>query len=537
MVHVRLGGRGLSDESRRSGIFYPRNRRCLLALAMVTFRLTRADQDDVWTIVARGGPKILVGQRMVFCPSLGEDPGLFEVYSYDWDSHTYTLQDPATRNRLRSHPFPSSLYVREGSRQPDDPILAPLAGLRLSTSPYLIRLRNRLPRGASPCSPARGFDKPRRAPPSPRRAASPITPLVSAPFPGVPPAMGPAALLSSPLTRPRGPVPGPGGPGGPAFAPGFAPPPYWGPPGFMHPPGFPLTGGPSAGPGFPPPLPAGPPPHPLLPARADSVWDPALEDLRSMVEQLQSETKDLRSSGHASSKDLLGYAVAFARKLHGAISIAESPGLHSQMSMGLEIAVAPRAQKSLLALGQMCSTDIKDIDMRFSWIGDGIFNETNAFCEAEGENLSPEQIRAIERKIISLHRQQRAKAFQGPCGKVSADVWEEVSLTHLLLFLLALFKTRPVICRARLFIARNPCGQFDSYCHDYFNLFIALINSEPCYRLISILSICFALAWPVLSCQSKSRLGRFNLASALVWLPHIGLPLVWVVQKLTNRHF
>jgi hypothetical protein len=130
-----------------------------------------------------------------------------------------------------------------------------------------------------------------------------------------------------------------------------------------------------------------------------------------MVEQLQSETRDLRSSGPASSTDLSGYAVAFARKLHGAISIAESPGLHSQMSMGLKIAVAPRAHKSLLALGQMCSTDIKDIDMRFSWIGDGIFNETNGFCEAEGESLSPEQIRAIERKIVNLHRQERAKAL------------------------------------------------------------------------------------------------------------------------------
>jgi hypothetical protein len=70
-----------------------------------------------------------------------------------------------------------------------------------------------------------------------------------------------------------------------------------------------------------------------------------------MVEQLQSETKDLCSSGSASSTNLSGFAVAFARKLHGAISIAESPGLHLQMSMGFEIAMAPRAHKSPLALG------------------------------------------------------------------------------------------------------------------------------------------------------------------------------------------
>jgi hypothetical protein len=59
----------------------------------------------------------------------------------------------------------------------------------------------------------------------------------------------------------------------------------------------------------------------------------------------------------------------------------------------------------------MCSTDIKDIDMKFSWIGDGVFNKSNGFCEAEGENLSPEQVRAIERNTISLHRRERAKAL------------------------------------------------------------------------------------------------------------------------------
>jgi hypothetical protein len=50
---------------------------------MVTFRLTQADHDDVWMIVARGGPRILVGQRIFYRPSLGEDPGMFEVYSID----------------------------------------------------------------------------------------------------------------------------------------------------------------------------------------------------------------------------------------------------------------------------------------------------------------------------------------------------------------------------------------------------------------------------------------------------------------------
>lgn len=93
------------------------------------------------------------------------------------------------------------------------------------------------------------------------------------------------------------------------------------------------------------------------------------------------------------------------------MSARDSPGLHSQMTMGLAIALAPRAHKSLLALGQCCSTDVKDIDMKFSWIGDGIFSETYGYCEAEGKDLTPEPVRSVERKVINFHRQERAKAI------------------------------------------------------------------------------------------------------------------------------
>jgi hypothetical protein len=81
------------------------------------------------------------------------------------------------------------------------------------------------------------------------------------------------------------------------------------------------------------------------------------------------------------------------------------------MTMAFEIALAPRTHKSLLALGQCCSSDVKDIDMKFSWIGDGIFSETYGYCEAEDENLTPEQVRSVERKVINFHRQERAKAI------------------------------------------------------------------------------------------------------------------------------
>jgi hypothetical protein len=128
------------------------------------------------------------------------------------------------------------------------------------------------------------------------------------------------------------------------------------------------------------------------------------------VERLQSETREIRSGGSGGRSDLSAYAIGFARKLHSSISARDSPGLHAQMSMGLEIALAPKAHKSLLGLGMLCSSDVKEIDMKFSWIGDGIFAETLGFCEAEGDDLSPEQVRSIKRKIINFHRQERAKA-------------------------------------------------------------------------------------------------------------------------------
>lgn len=78
--------------------------------------------------------------------------------------------------------------------------------------------------------------------------------------------------------------------------------------------------------------------------------------------------------------------------------------------MGLEIALAPRDYKSLLALGMICSTDVKEIDMKFSGIGDEIFAESFGYCEAEGDHLTPKQVTSVERKIINFHRQERAKA-------------------------------------------------------------------------------------------------------------------------------
>jgi hypothetical protein len=309
-----------------------------------------------------------------------------------------------TKVKLRCRALPSELHIGERSRGDEDPILELLEGVGINPAPYLIR------------RPIRGFRaSPRRSPnraTGPRRGARaqspgrfPGAPAYAPPVGGPPASMSPAALMSGPLAGARGPPPM--GPGGPFPPPGFGPMPPWGT--LYHPPGsfapapstYPLL---SLGP-----RPAAIPPPPPS-ASASRVVDPSLAELWSAVERLQSETREIRSGGLGSRTDLSAYAVGHARKLHSSISARDSPKLHSQISMGLEIALAPRAHKSLLALKLLCSTDVKDIDMKFSWIGDGIFALTFEYCEAEGEELTPEQVRSIERKVISSHRQERAKA-------------------------------------------------------------------------------------------------------------------------------
>jgi hypothetical protein len=81
--------------------------------------------------------------------------------------------------------------------------------------------------------------------------------------------------------------------------------------------------------------------------------------------------------------------------------------------MGLKIALAPRARKSVLALDMTCSTDVKETDMRFSWIGDGIFAETIRYCNrlCSWYLSRLDRWSSSSRKVINFHRQERAKAI------------------------------------------------------------------------------------------------------------------------------
>jgi hypothetical protein len=330
---------------------------------------TREDQQDVRKIIKEGGPRILLGQRMVFRANLGSKPRFYNVYSYDRSTNTFTLVDPATNEKLRSGAFPSDLYIGEKSREIGGPILGLIRVTRISTAPYMKSRPNWIYEASPPRSPARGRDDPRRADCAPPVSGPPAL-VVPRPV-SLSAAMSPASLLAAPLGGPGGPPPSLPTP--PSYPPGFGPIPPWGPPGFVPPP-RPFSGAPYPGvPPFPPP-----------PGFPTAAREPALKELKLMVEKLQSETRDIRSGGASGRSSLSAYAVTFIRKLHSGISSQDSPGLFSQISMAMEMALAPKDWAPILLLAFICTIDIKHIDMKLSWIAEGVFSETLGYCEAEG---------------------------------------------------------------------------------------------------------------------------------------------------------
>jgi hypothetical protein len=106
-------------------------------LNMAAIRISRADQADLRKIIDRGGPRILIGQLVAYRPALVADPQLFEVDIYDGHSDSFVLQHPVTGVKLRARALPSDLYIGEGSREDNDPILGLLNGVGINPAPYL----------------------------------------------------------------------------------------------------------------------------------------------------------------------------------------------------------------------------------------------------------------------------------------------------------------------------------------------------------------------------------------------------------------
>jgi hypothetical protein len=111
-----------------------------------------------------------------------------------------------TKNKLRARAIPSELHIGEGSRDKGNPIIGLLNGVGVNPAPYLRRGPDRLYRDPPPQSPGRGFRPRPGAAASPPRRYPACASVVSGPG-GPPPAMGPAAIMSAPLTGPRGPAP------------------------------------------------------------------------------------------------------------------------------------------------------------------------------------------------------------------------------------------------------------------------------------------------------------------------------------------
>jgi hypothetical protein len=81
---------------------------------MAAIRISRQDHEDIQTVIAEGGPRILIGQLVAYRPVEGADPQLFEVDSYNRHSDTFVLQHPVTKVKLRARTYPlGTPYWRE----------------------------------------------------------------------------------------------------------------------------------------------------------------------------------------------------------------------------------------------------------------------------------------------------------------------------------------------------------------------------------------------------------------------------------------
>jgi hypothetical protein len=88
---------------------------------------TRADQQGVQKSIKEGGPRILLGQSVVYRANLENEPRFYENLSYDRAANTFTPIHHATREKLRSGAFSSNIYNGEGSREIGNPILVLLS--------------------------------------------------------------------------------------------------------------------------------------------------------------------------------------------------------------------------------------------------------------------------------------------------------------------------------------------------------------------------------------------------------------------------
>lgn len=124
-------------------------------------RTSRYDRDTVDELVHRVGPRALVDMVFAYWPRTSQDPllGFFSLEAWSERSQSYELRLMVSG---RSHPVPAEvadLYIGEGSRQLDDPLIELLFLNEFDPTRFLVASRGLHEPGRSAGSgPPRGHE-------------------------------------------------------------------------------------------------------------------------------------------------------------------------------------------------------------------------------------------------------------------------------------------------------------------------------------------------------------------------------------------
>jgi hypothetical protein len=95
------------------------------------------------------------------------------------------------------------------------------------------------------------------------------------------------------------------------------------------------------------------------------------------------------------------------RRMQTVISPIDHPGLYSQADQMAVIHDCPLTHKGIMALAGTCMAVTKNVDIKLSYLAEAEWENTR---RKGGENLTDEQMLAIEAKVLEFHQKQMVEA-------------------------------------------------------------------------------------------------------------------------------
>jgi hypothetical protein len=98
------------------------------------------------------------------------------------------------------------------------------------------------------------------------------------------------------------------------------------------------------------------------------------------------------------------------RRMQTVISPIDHPGLYSQADQMAVIHDCPLTHKGIMALAGTCMAVTKNVDIKQSYPAEAEWENTRRMCSEGGENLTDDQVLAIEAKVLEFHQKQMVEA-------------------------------------------------------------------------------------------------------------------------------